>query len=645
VNLITHPDREMMIREITLAKEAGFNLIRTHIQPSPPGYLDLTDQMGMLVYAEACLAWIRNSSRLPDHGRREVQAMIERDRNHPSVVIWGIYNENPQANAINGEALVRFARALDPTRVIVDNSGGSLAIDQDFGWIDRAMVTPARETRAERILDVHLYLGAPVSQAIYEWLRKLGAGANSRILVEEGFGSLAVVDEFDRESRSYQGMVFVSELGYGGMADLDETVSHFNGREDLLDARELKAFRDSMHAGFRQRKLERVFGSVQNLFREAQQVQALGNTQQLEALLSNPGISGYGLTQLNDVAWEFHAGLLDLWRNPKLAYYAAQRVNRPQVLILNPQRGIAEAGEMVPVQLTLVNREPLASLGRVLITVSDPEGREVSSFAREVTLFKGIQPLESVPVETTVPGNYRIEARLDVNEEILAEATETILALEPVDWNDLPAKITAFGKTPASADLERLLQEVPAVQPAGREPDRSLCLAALPATVSGEQWEALFRSVESGGAAVIGALRPEDKAAIGEINNRGIPLELHPGAGSWMGCYHWIADTELFAGLPASGLAKRPYAEILPKYVLAELGGETFAGSLRNTQSRLTDPAMLWYSDIEAIRYGEGLILFCQYRIFERLDGEPLAARLAHNVLQYMIQAAKTRPA
>jgi hypothetical protein len=170
-------------------------------------------------------------------------------------------------------------------------------------------------------------------------------------------------------------------------------------------------------------------------------------------------------------------------------------------------------------------------------------------------------------------------------------------------------------------------------------------LAAFPATLSGEQWEALFRSVESGGAAVIGALRPEDRAAIGEMNSRGIQLELHPGAGSWMGCYHWIADTDLFAGLPAGRLAKRPYAEILPKYVLAELGGEIFAGSLRNTQSRLTEPAMLWYSDIEAIRYGEGLILFCQYRSFEHLDGEPVAARLAHNVLQYMIQALNNRPA
>ena len=150
VNLITHPNREMMIREITLAKEAGFNMIRTHIQPSPPGYLDLTDEMGIMVYAESCLAWIRDSSRLWDHGQREIKAMIDRDRNHPSVVFWGIYNENPQVSMINGKALVQLARSIDPTRVIVDNSGGSLAIDQDFGWVDRATVTAARETQSQQ---------------------------------------------------------------------------------------------------------------------------------------------------------------------------------------------------------------------------------------------------------------------------------------------------------------------------------------------------------------------------------------------------------------------------------------------------------------------------------------------------------------
>jgi beta-galactosidase len=562
VNLVTHPDPEMMVREITLAKEAGFNLIRTHIQPSPPGYLDLTDKMGMLVYAESCLAWIRESPRLLDHGRREIKAMIDRDRNHPSVVFWGIYNENPTSSEINSEALVRLARQIDPTRVIIDDSGGSLAIDQDFGWIDRAMITPPRQAQPERILDVHLYLGAPISRSIYAWLCKLGSGASSRVLAEERVGSLPVMEEFDRECRSYLGKVFVSELGYGGMSDLEDTVARFDGREDLLDARELKAFRDSLREGFAKRKLDRIFGSLHNLFLEAQQVHALGNTQQLEALLTNPRVSGYVITQLNDVAWEFHAGLLDLWRNPKLAYYAAQKVNQPQILILNPHKVTATIGETVEVDQTLVMNAPTAGRGRMITTVEDPQGKPVFTATHELSLFRSIQPLASLQVELRLPGSYQVSTQLVKDDQTLAESGVAIQAFDPLDWSDLPFSITGWGQTPDAPSFNTVLQKHEDSQDLKNKTDHRINLISNPATLADQEWEALFAAVRSGEGAVIGALFPEDKEAIGAINRQHIKLDLHPGIGSWMGCYHWVPDSELFSGLPAGGFAKREYAEL-----------------------------------------------------------------------------------
>jgi hypothetical protein len=68
------------------------------------------------------------------------------------------------------------------------------------------------------------------------------------------------------------------------------------------------------------------------------------------------------------------------------------------------------------------------------------------------------------------------------------------------------------------------------------------------------------------------------------------------------------------------------------------MGGTVQAGSLRNTQSRQDAPSMLWYSDIESLDYGKGTILFCQYRVFENLARDPMAARLAENLLRYAVQ-------
>ena len=174
VGLIAPPTREMMEREITLMKEAGFNMIRAHLRPAPPGYLDLTDELGMLVYAESSLAWIRESPRWLDHASREIRALIERDRNHPSVVIWGIHNENRAASAATSDALIPLVRSLDPTRVVVDNSGGTMAIDQDFGWADRTTVVDSWQTERKPMQDLHIYVGAPIPHGVYEWMRTVG---------------------------------------------------------------------------------------------------------------------------------------------------------------------------------------------------------------------------------------------------------------------------------------------------------------------------------------------------------------------------------------------------------------------------------------------------------------------------------------
>src|SRR6266498_1985815 len=234
INLVTPPDPEMLVRELTLVREAGFNLLRSHLRPPPPGYLELTDRLGILVYAETSLGWIRDNPRLLEQGRREIGELIGRDRNHPSVVFWGIFNENPAAAAVNSDALVRFTRSLDPTRVVVDNSGGTMAIDQDFDWQERATMVPNRETERQEIQDLHLYLGGLVPEPVYAWERTLGKNNGSQNLIDHGFGSSkTLLDGFDRQIESYQGKIFVSELGCGGMSDLDDTVAQYQDQEHL----------------------------------------------------------------------------------------------------------------------------------------------------------------------------------------------------------------------------------------------------------------------------------------------------------------------------------------------------------------------------------------------------------------------------
>ena len=631
VGLVAPPTREVMEREIRLMKEAGFNMIRAHLRPAPPGYLDLTDQMGMFVYAESSLAWIRESPRWLDHASREIRALIERDRNHPSVVIWGIHNENRAASAATSDALIPLVRSLDPTRPVLDNSGGTMAIDQDFGWADRTTVVDAWQTERQRMQDLHIYVGAPIPHGVYEWLRTLGQSPSLIDIRAYGFGSPAMLAEWDRDLRTYRGQIFVSELGSGGMADLDEIVAGYGDLQQLRDAREMRAFRDSLHQGFAARGLDRVFGSVRELVIASQEVQARSNARQVGALLVNPRVSGFLVTQLNDVAWEFHAGILDHWRNPKRAYYALQRLNQPNCLILKAAAAVVTTGDRVDVTLSLIQSASPEGVEEVTVTVVGPTGRELAREIRPVPRGSGIKELGSIAFAAgDGAGEYQTVAQLHRDDERLAETTESVLVLPQPNWRDFPDSITPMVSESLAAGTA-----APLVRMALDDDQKELIVAPRPGALSRDEWDAFLAAAETGGVGVIGPLRPEDELARSTLAERGVNIDLHFGIGNWMGCYHWIPASELFEGLPAGGLAGEAYADVLPHYVMTELGGQVFAGSFRNTQTRREDPAMIWYSGVEAIPFGSGKLLFCQYRLFDQAANNPLAGRLLCNLLHF----------
>lgn len=114
-------------RQLSMLKDMGCNAIRTSHNPPAPELLNLADQMGFLVIDEAFDEW-----RIPkcENGyhilfdqwaEKDLRAMIKRDRNHPSVIMWSIGNEIPeQTDAKNGRKLAKFLHNIchseDPTR-------------------------------------------------------------------------------------------------------------------------------------------------------------------------------------------------------------------------------------------------------------------------------------------------------------------------------------------------------------------------------------------------------------------------------------------------------------------------------------------------------------------------------------------------
>ena len=113
-------------RRVELLKAAGFNAVRTSHNPPSPAFLDACDRAGLLVLDEAFDTWKANKLKY-DYGRnfdewwqRDISAMVLRDRNHPSIVVWSIGNEIPELLVERGPAIAKRladqVRSLDSSR-------------------------------------------------------------------------------------------------------------------------------------------------------------------------------------------------------------------------------------------------------------------------------------------------------------------------------------------------------------------------------------------------------------------------------------------------------------------------------------------------------------------------------------------------
>ncbi|MGZ3753047.1 MAG: glycoside hydrolase family 2 TIM barrel-domain containing protein, partial [Mucilaginibacter sp.] len=126
-------------RKVELLKEAGFNAVRTSHNPPSEAFLNACDRLGLLVVDEAFDCW-RVGKKKYDYAlyfdrwwERDLDAMVLRDRNHPSIIMWSIGNEivergSPEA-VETAKMLANAIKKIDTTRPVT-----SAIVENGKGW-------------------------------------------------------------------------------------------------------------------------------------------------------------------------------------------------------------------------------------------------------------------------------------------------------------------------------------------------------------------------------------------------------------------------------------------------------------------------------------------------------------------------------
>jgi len=157
---------EAQYRQVKILKEAGFNAIRMSHHPMAPAMLRACDTLGMYVMDETFDMWNRCKSD-SDYGlyfsewwEKDVTAMVRKDYNHPSVILYSVGNEIPEIGTNHGTKvchdIVEKIKSLDSNRYTLASINGVFAAGDKMDQIVQDGKIEGNVNDFMSIMDAHL---------------------------------------------------------------------------------------------------------------------------------------------------------------------------------------------------------------------------------------------------------------------------------------------------------------------------------------------------------------------------------------------------------------------------------------------------------------------------------------------------------
>jgi hypothetical protein len=661
---IAYPDsKEMAIKEIMLAKEAGFNMIRPWRKPPPKMWLDLCDSIGVMTVGSLVVECMHRPVSTPYLAKwveLEVRESILRDRNRACVVQWELFNEanRPVLQQIMHSMSV-LAQELDPSRLILDESGGTKGAYMYLPYQDNPL----------RINDIHTYPGGQVNQEQYN--RCLIIGKTGEEQKAMGLKGLKM------PGRNVQPklMSFLSELGYASWPDLIANNKAFQAANPIVPAAvSHKRLEEQLHEAFEVTGFDKVFPDLQEYCLEEQKIHGIANKRMIEATRANPDISGYCIHALTDGNWILGASILDLWRNPKTyAFEMTKEANQPQTVSIRvlPRNLYAEKGGKI--QITGIN-EYADSKVNVTLRLETAKGRKVSTSTFASQLKNGVSQLYNEALNTQkMQGAYVVKVTvkdisgklLTSNEQSFDVFTEKHLEKPKVQVAVLDGgdNITEHLKN-KGIDYVAFSKEidltVPVIVGKGKKVDKKFQ----------NRVDEVKEFVERGGYAIFlevdgaqltwGAPNPEPKPKdAGDDWHRSVPrvledmdveklpfkANMYATNGNYISRNHIVPDNAVFKGLPVNTLMSGVYENVCAiESICRPAEGKYLAGVITYDQNKNMDIMLrhyngigdvLWAADVLLVEKGKGKMLFSTLQITKNLGKDPVAEKLLYNMIDY----------
>ncbi|HKT10921.1 MAG TPA: glycoside hydrolase family 2 TIM barrel-domain containing protein [Terriglobia bacterium] len=589
------PSLNFLKKEMREAKALGLNLLRCHIKVPDPRYLKAADETGMLVWYE-----IPNWDKLtPDSEARALgtlQGMVERDWNHPSIIIVSIANESwgLKLDQVADRAWLKqayhHAKQIVPGWLVEDNS----ACCHNFHV-------------STDLADFHEYDSIPDHAADFD--RFVGNLAGRPNWLFSPYG--------DAEPKGNEPLM-LSEFGNWGLPFVPAQKPwwfsrDFHGQRITLP--------DGLEKRFEDYQYNTLFPNLHGLLAATETHEFNSLKFEIASLRSRPSIQGYVITELTDVMWESN-GLMDIWRHPKNFAADLAAIQQDDVVFARPaKRNLFDGSQAeASVYFSHYSQQEL-----VKATVD---------WEVEGTSLKGSFPAADVPVgsagkvgsiaftvpSSTAPSRNVLRVQIVAGGKVVAKNSVAVY-FYPREMPSLPPPVSFHDSRGKLRRLAAAMQR--------RDYFETDSMQAHPIMITPVFDDATKKALDSGGTVILLAEAAETITPDIKI----VPRSQDALSGNWISNFAWVRKGsgpfgkigfDTLPGFETEAVTPEAVVMGIPPGEFQDVLAGEFYGWIHSSVGTLVQA-----------RYGKGRLLICTYSLNTPYDTDPYATYFMDTLVSY----------
>ncbi len=551
-----HPDEEcrppsadFLEQRFRNAKAMGLNTLRCHVKIPDRLYFDLADRLGLIVWLDMpyseFLAPVTREAVGDVFGK-----VVAAHGHHPSICIWTLFNEGWGIDLDDNP---------DDRRWLVETFDAAKALVPNGLLIDNSPCFPRNYHCKTDVEDFHWYNAFPHQNEAFAAIARAFSSRAAWAWSPHG----------DARKRGDEPLI-CSEFGVWGLPHprdlLDDKGSEPWWFESGHDWNLGAAYPHGVETRFRDAQLAPIFGDLDGFVDAAQEFQFRALKFQIETLRWEAPISGYVITELNDVQWEAN-GLMDARNRPRRFADRLADLQRPWLVIARAPRTAIGVGESLDVSVRLAGADKVPEGARLAWRFADQAGLEPLGAGPTAIRLVGCAgeaiAIHDLELEALDAGG-RMQSRNRLEFCVVAPLRAPAPSFHAVD--DAARKIVSAIGWPNRAASPEEADVVLATR---------LTTPVRQALIAGRKVLLIANSDEA-------LVDPErDLPASDRHNFPKMELRRRAGTpwdGQWMGAFAWRRTDGPWAGLPNGPMLDEHWAGLLPDYVLTGFLSTAFGG-------------------------------------------------------------------